>query len=1487
MAYIKKLVMHGFKSFAQKTEIVFDKGINVIVGPNGSGKCITGDSLIQLADGGVQRISDLVNSRLTEAVRTEDGFISGSDGTEIMCLDFDTLKVVKKPIKAFVKRTSPEKILRIRTGSGREIKATKYHPLFILKNGKIVPAKAEELCEGTKIAVPRKINLNPEDNYFAEILDEINIEDNIYTPYREEYSLILKSLKKELKWKDLAREIKIPYYTIKGLLDKQSINLGYLIKILRAAELSSREIIDLIDELISNGRRTKIKLKNSSEFCRFFGYLLAEGRLAESSQIWFTNGDEEIVKDYVSLVKLLFGKNPLVREYKPNCWDVIIFSEPLKKILNKLGMASKTNDKLISNCILKHSTDDEIGNLLSGLYLGDGYVSESQIEITTKSDKLAKGIETCLVRLGILPRERRVIKSIKSLGFVGEYKSISVYGVENIKRFNNQIKLVHREKDRRINNQLNKKVNPNVDLIEVNDIVRNAVQGLNINIKKTKIEYPILDSYCYTSTIPSRHGLSILLERVLVGNSENIQKLSVLAGSDIFWDEIIEMEEIAGEEWVYDLTVEDNHNFIANNIFVHNSNVSDALCFVLGRRGSKSMRVSEAKNFIFLGSKYVKPGHEASVELVFDNFDGAFSIDKSEIVLRRVVKRNGTSVYQINGETKTQGELVEMLFQAGIDPHGFNLVLQGKIQEVVKMHPEERRKIIEDVAGIGVYENRKEKSLRELEKTEERLKEIGVVLKTNYAYLRNLEKEKAQAEKFKELELTVKRCKASLLSRKIEDKKKEIEKIVESINEKEKQKAKLKERAEKIQKEIEEFGEKTQHINKVIQQATGVEQDTLRNSITLLKTEVEGVRVRREGYLHRREGIDKRIKELEKSIPDLEKELEGLRLESPIMAKKAEELRKKKLELSKIEEERKKVLNFKSELNAQREKIKDREQRLSRVLAESESTIKQMEEISGKLNYSDEKSCIKEVENLKVLRDERKKKLEDLRNEEMQNERALGIAEAEIKRAEEIKLKVNDLDVCPLCQSKITEEHKEHVFSDSKEKIDGSKKIIDFSKERLHFIKKEKENLIEELQLIEGKIVSGEIEQNKHRSLKDRQESLKKFVSEEKLLREEINAVEERCRNLELKTVDLSALEIQYDAKMSEIEEISSRTKEDANTSILYKSRDLDQTKNIIKESKKDFQELESNIDDLSLQFEKKSKLLFEKEQQEKELSERFKKMYDERDSFQLRIQEKSISFNEIQASIRAEEDQTNYLKVGQARMDAEREAIEMEMSEFSEVELIKAPIQVIEERLQRSQQGIAEIGSINLRALEVYQDVKKEYDVVQEKVNTLEKEKLDILAVIEEIDKKKTREFMKTFKAMNELFALNFSKLSSKGQAFLEIENEEDIFAGGVNIVIRLAKGKYFDVTSLSGGEQTLVALSLLFAIQEHKPYPFYVFDEIDAALDKRNSEKLAALLNQYMKAGQYVVITHNDALIMNSNILYGVSMHDGVSKILSLKVS
>ena len=172
------------------------------------------------------------------------------------------------------------------------------------------------------------------------------------------------------------------------------------------------------------------------------------------------------------------------------------------------------------------------------------------------------------------------------------------------------------------------------------------------------------------------------------------------------------------------------------------SNVADALCFVLGRLSIKSMRAAKASNLIFMGSKFIKPSREAVVELFFDNSDRAFSTGSDEVVLERIVRRNGQSIYKLNGEIKTRAEIIELLAQAGIDPHGFNLVLQGQIQSVVRMHPEERRKVVEEVSGISIYESRKEKSLRELEKTEEKLKEISTILRERTSYLKNLYKEK-------------------------------------------------------------------------------------------------------------------------------------------------------------------------------------------------------------------------------------------------------------------------------------------------------------------------------------------------------------------------------------------------------------------------------------------------------------------------------------------------------------------------------------------------------------------------------------------------------------------------------------------------------------------------------------------------------------------------------------------------------------------------
>jgi len=241
---------------------------------------------------------------------------------------------------------------------------------------------------------------------------------------------------------------------------------------------------------------------------------------------------------------------------------------------------------------------------------------------------------------------------------------------------------------------------------------------------------------------------------------------------------------------------------------------------------------------------------------------------------------------------------------------------------------------------------------------------------------------------------------------------------------------------------------------------------------------------------------------------------------------------------------------------------------------------------------------------------------------------------------------------------------------------------------------------------------------------------------------------------------------------------------------------------------------------------------------------------------------------------------------IKKAEINGKKETLIQDFKLFEGVEIINTSIDKLESKLKNSEEILLRIGNVNLRALEVYDEIKEEYDKIKEKSEQLEKEKQEILKIIEQIDRKKKKTFLQTLNQVNELFSRNFSQLSEKGIVLLQPQ-EKEIFNAGLDILVKIPGGKHFDITSLSGGEQTLVALSLIFAIQEFRPYHFYIFDEIDAALDRRNSEKLAYLLKKYMKQGQYLIITHNDSIISEaSSVIYGVSMQEGISKVLSLEI-
>lgn len=919
------------------------------------------------------------------------------------------------------------------------------------------------------------------------------------------------------------------------------------------------------------------------------------------------------------------------------------------------------------------------------------------------------------------------------------------------------------------------------------------------------------------------------------------------------------------------------------------SNVSDALCFVLGRLSIKSMRAAKARNLIFLGTKAASPAKEASVEMVFDNSNRTFSIDKNEVSIKRIVRKNGQSIYKINNETKTRQQVLGLLAQAGIDPNGFNIILQGEIQNFVRMYPDDRRKILEEVSGISIYESRKEKSLKELNKTEEKLKEVAAILRERTAYLNNLEKERQQALRFKKLEKDVKILKASVISYDINKNKKEIEKINEEIAKKNKEIDKIKKSIIILRTNIENFESKINYINKTIQESTGLEQEKLNQEIANIRAELAGLSVRSENYgskhsvlLKQKQEFEETIKETEEYIQDLKKTVSKSSSSKKTLKDKEVEL--KKQELEKLEEQRKKFYMAKSELKSIKERFQDKTSLLKNYENESEFLLRQMKILYEEL--FDKNTNKTKVESLRLSLAQRKEILDSINKREIELERISSANENEIDKENKLIENISKMDVCPICKSKITEAHVHEINQDTLPRLNNLNLDIEKSDKELVNIHNKKDLIKQDIDQLTSEISKRESDLMKLLNIGEKKQQLKEIQERVQKTKEEFTELDKIKKRLERNFEDNQNIEQKYETTRVEVQEISLRNEEDVDSEISFKQRELDRSKISLKQLLREQEDLHEEIKAVQNVIDEKEKILEKKNKQEEELSKKFQQLISEKDNFQKKIRENEYELSDKKNIIYNIEQDINNFKIDKARVDAIVENHETELLEFKNIQVIKSKRENLVERLVKTQDMLARIGSINMRSLEVYDSVKREYDSVRDKSEIITKEKEGILKIIHEIDIKKKKVFLKTLDELNEKFSSNFTLLSTKGQVSLDLENRKDPFDGGVNIIVKTGHGKYFDVRSLSGGEQVLVALSLIFAIQELNPYCFYILDEIDAALDKRNSERLANLLQKYMKKGQYIVITHNDEVISNATNLYGVSMHDGISKIISLKI-
>ncbi|MBU2639647.1 MAG: chromosome segregation protein SMC [Nanoarchaeota archaeon] len=1106
------------------------------------------------------------------------------------------------------------------------------------------------------------------------------------------------------------------------------------------------------------------------------------------------------------------------------------------------------------------------------------------------------------------------------------------------------------------------------------------------------------------------------------------------------------------------------------------SNIIDSLCFVLGRLSAKSLRADKSANLIYNGGKEGNPAKHAEVSIVFDNTKNSFPLKSQEIEVKRTVNQKGNSTYKINGETRTRQQVLDLLKTGKVDPDGHNIVLQGDITHMAEMPADERRKVIENISGISLFEDKKIKALNELEKVDSRLSETEIIMTERETYLKELKKDRDQALKYKDLEKNINRNKATYINTQLKSKEEKIKELETRILRNQKDIDNVNTNIESFKKDIEDKKTLLDELTTRIESKGAGE--SLTNEINSLKENILRSSARIESLTNEIERINKRTQQLKNTIVDSDSRSENFLKEKINLEKSIEEVKKQKLQVQKSLEDIKKDSNLDaietqlSEIDSQLDSLKvslasDQEQHrlLLREKDQLSFKISNIEETINKAGNKEQLTKLKDFKSkFKIALETLNKQLNEnsslssqlsntrtslFRNEEDHarlKAKQASLSESSLASLSIRKIKTSNIKGIHGLVSELAEVEKQHslaleVAAGSRinsvvvENDEVASKCIKYLKDNklgiatflplnklrsqplintnlgyglavklIKFDPKYKDVfnyvfgntiVVDSIQAARrigiGKIrmatLEGDLVESsgamiggyrtrkfgafKETGFDDKISRLdseitklrtlmltldkRKIENENKIdsLREEkanleasIIKIENSFPNLDIKDLtrqrslldkdlervnkELSKLTSQISNSDSRIKEllplrtkISKKIASKQNPEIIKELNSLERSKEgltekeiqyttrirnietqvqdmlapekqntlkIIKEHEKEIQNFTSEIQQLQASLIENKKFLKERQLKEKKLYSGFKQLFAKRNKLTEEMQKKELKINNEENKTQLFQDRINNYNNEKAKVISELAGLKQEFEPYKNEQLRKGiTFEQLKDEIYKFERMMKDMGNVNLRSLEIYEEVNKEYSQICNKVTTLKTEKDDVLSMIHEIESKKTSVFMKTFSEIAKNFEKIFSKLTTKGTAHLVLENPETPLAEGegIRILVNISQNKYLDIKSLSGGEKTLTALAFIFSIQEYDPASFYVFDEVDAALDKKNSEKLSELIKEYSKNAQYIVITHNDAIIHSASRLYGVSMREnGISNVVSLKV-
>ncbi len=248
-------------------------------------------------------------------------------------------------------------------------------------------------------------------------------------------------------------------------------------------------------------------------------------------------------------------------------------------------------------------------------------------------------------------------------------------------------------------------------------------------------------------------------------------------------------------------------------------------------------------------------------------------------------------------------------------------------------------------------------------------------------------------------------------------------------------------------------------------------------------------------------------------------------------------------------------------------------------------------------------------------------------------------------------------------------------------------------------------------------------------------------------------------------------------------------------------------------------------------------------------------------------------------------QNEINRLSIQKAKLEAAYENAKIDLQQYGEdVVFLDQDIETLQRRIREVSSELDSLGPVNFKAIEEFERFKEEFEKFKERYEKILEEKKAVLEMIERIEEKRKEVFYKCLNEVGKHFNEIFKEVTG-GEASLELEDPNDLESGLI-IYANPAGKRTVNIDAMSGGEKSLTALAFILAIQKFRPAAFYALDEVDAALDKENSRKVAEMISKFSKEAQFIVVTHNDVTIQIADTVFGCSMVDGESKIIGLRM-